>query len=452
MSLESIETELTQIYGHGDWILVGEVAVGFGEVASLLRSWGADRVLVVAGSRGVGDIPDDLEVHYTEARGTSIMDGIRSFDRSLVTSETVDVVDRFDPTRSARVLAPIFGAESAFEGREMYGSRRPEWRALEDKMTIDAVFESAGVVVAPYAIVPVAEAPEAAGRLRSELGTVWVADNRSGWHGGGEYTRWVPGPDSHGVALDWFGERADRVRVMPFLDGLPCSIHGFVTPDDVATFRPVEMLVGRVSDPPSFRYMGTATTWDPPTAVRKAMRSVARTVGRHLSTTLGYLGPFSIDGVATADGFLPTELNPRLSAGLGIQARTVDGLRLGWMTRALYEGDLEIDAAWLGRTITEAADRTRVVRNLASFGERRDADSIDVALQGGSIAPAGAETHGRLAIGDASSGSLVMLHLDQDHVPRGPSFAAAAVSALELAAHTWDLELGHLEPAPDVTR
>ena len=37
----------------------------------------------------------------------------------------------------------------------------------------------------------------------------------------------------------------DRVRVMPFLDGGPCSIHGIVFPDHIAASRPVEMVTLR---------------------------------------------------------------------------------------------------------------------------------------------------------------------------------------------------------------
>ena len=452
MNLESIETDLARIYGHGDWILVGELAVGFGDAVELLKSWGADRLLLVAGTRGIGDVPDDLDIHYTNARGGgTIMDGLRAFDGSLSRSDTIAVIDRFDPRRSARVLAPIFGGEDAFEGRRVYGRRRREWRALEDKTAIDAVFRDAGVEVAAHEIVSVSNASHAASRLGSAKGTVWVADNRQGWHGGGEYTRWVPDSGAHEAATSWFADRADLVRVMPFLEGIPCSIHGYVTADHVATFRPVEMLVARASDSTSFRYLGTATTWDPPVEVREEMRAAARTVGRHLARTVGYLGPFSIDGVATTSGFRPTELNPRLSAGLGIQARTVDGLRLSWMTRALYEGDLEIDAVGLERAITRAADRARVVRALVNFAERRDPATIEVVLDAGRVRRATSEAHGTLSIGESSGGSVAMLQLAPEHVPVGQSFGGAAISAAQLAADTWNLDLESLEPALDVT-
>lgn len=451
MALEAIGRRLGEIYGRGSWILVSEAAAGLGGAADLLRSWGADRILVIAGARGVGEVPEDIEIFYTGSRGDSIMDGLRAFDRSLVSTEVLEAVERFDPTRSARVFAPVFGAEDAFEGRQVYGSRRPEWRALEDKTTIDAVFSAAGIDVAPHAVVPVSQAPDAAARLSTELGTVWAADNTRGWHGGAEYTRWVPDRAAALEAPDWFSERAEQVRVMPFLDGLPCSIHGYVTPDHVAAFRPVELLIARVVDPPSFRYLGMATTWDPPGVLRERMQEVARKVGRHLAASVGYLGPFSIDGVATGDGFKPTELNPRLSGGLGIQAGAIEGLELGWITRALYEGEISLDGSWLESTVVEGADRRRAVRNGMPFSEPRDADRVDVVLDGGEVRPAGRNRHGELSIGDSSGGSYVLLSLDQEHIPVGHSFASAAVSAARLAADTWDLDLPPLHPAPDLS-
>jgi hypothetical protein len=45
-------------------------------------------------------------------------------------------------------------------------------------------------------------------------------------------------------ALAFFVTRCDRVRVMPFLDGVPCSIHGLACRTAQRAFRP-----GRDLDP-----------------------------------------------------------------------------------------------------------------------------------------------------------------------------------------------------------
>ena len=98
---------------------------------------------------------------------------------------------------------------------------------------------------------------------------------------------------------------------------------GTVLPEGTAVFRPVEIAILRGPDR-TFTYGGLSTYWDPPAADREEMRDVARRVGEHLRTTRGYTGMFGIDGVLTADGFRPTELNPRMSAGAAAVAASVD--------------------------------------------------------------------------------------------------------------------------------
>ena len=64
---------------------------------------------------------------------------------------------------------------------------------------------------------------------------------------------------------------------MPFLDGVPCSIHGMVLPDGTAVFRPVEIAILRDVARRRFVYGGLSTYWDPPrpTATRCATRPAA---------------------------------------------------------------------------------------------------------------------------------------------------------------------------------
>ena len=123
----------------------------------------------------------------------------------------------------------------------------------------------------------------AAHDLDGGLGTVWSGDAREGFNGGGEYVRWVRDDWQARDASDFFAEHCDRVRVMPFLDGVPCSIHGVVFPDGVAALRPVEMLTLRTTDDNArhrFVYGGMSTHWDPPVADREAMRPARRVAAR----------------------------------------------------------------------------------------------------------------------------------------------------------------------------
>lgn len=450
MEVTSINERLAEIYSGTPWVIITEAAAAAVDTVSTFRKWGVDRFLVISATEGVGEVPEEVAFHYTRSQGETVMGGFRAFDRSLAAASVAEAIERFDPEGRARLLASPFGAEEAFADREIYGVRRPAWRGLEDKTVVDSILDDAGVPRAPSAVVPVSDAPAASAMLATDSGTVWVADNTDGWHGGGEYTRWVPSPDYHDRAVRWFSQRAERVRVMPFLDGLPCSIHGYATPTGVAAFRPVEMLIARTSALEPFQYMGMATTWDPPPALRDEMRVAAKRLAEYLRDRIDYRGPFSIDGVATDRGFRPTEVNPRMSAGLGIQAMGIDDLNLGLLTRALYEGDIELDTGWLESIVVSHADNNRVLRAGIPFGEGRDPDTIDVVLNGTALERTGSTPHGTLAIGGSLGGSYVLLKLDQEHIPVGPPAAPIAVSAARLASKTWDLGLLDVTPARDV--
>lgn len=150
--------------------------------------------------------------------------------------------------------------------------------------------------------------------------------------------RWVRRVEEVEEAAAFLGARCDRARVMPFLEGIPCSIHGMVFPGGVASFRPVEMVTLRQPGSGSLRYAGAATFWDPPLADREAMRDLARRVGEGLRERVGYRGAFTVDGVLTAEGFRPTELNPRLGAGLAMIPGDLPELPVTLLDRVLVEG------------------------------------------------------------------------------------------------------------------
>ncbi len=207
--------------------------------------------------------------------------------------------------------------------------------------------------------------------MAGPLGAVWSGDARDGFNGGGNYVRWVPDDDARTAAYAFFAPRCDRVRVMPFLDGVPCSIHGFVLPDGTAALRPVEIAILRNVTERTFVYGGLGTTWDPPSADREEMRAIARRVGAHLQAAHGYRGAFGIDGVLTADGFRPTELNTRMSAGATavsevdrrfftlLQANLVAGVDTG-LTAADVEGLVPLmDETRTGKTVA-VAEGTKV--------------------------------------------------------------------------------------------
>ncbi len=453
MDLNAINDRIAEVHDGRKWILTTDAAAGVTPIVGQLREWDAAGIMVVAGVTGVGDLPEADTFFYTNTSGDTILQGVRAFVRSVEepSDELLAAVDEFDREGEAMVVAMGFSRRGRLAGRRVYGARKPEWADLEDKTIIDEIWDQAGVTRAPSAVVPVADAPAAAEGLSRGLGTVWVADNFEGWHGGGEYARWVRDERHVQPALDWFSEHARTVRVMPFLDGIPCSIHGFITHDGVAVFLPMEMIILRHTDSPEFYYAQGANFWNPSPQVRKEMRQAARSVGALLKEQFGYLGGFGIDGICTKDGFRPTELNPRLSIGHGLQSRAAD-VRIGSIQRLMIEGDLDIDATDLEEAIVSVAETNR--RGGMMFpleGSYPPAKTGFVFEDDRAVAiDADKPNDGTMEIGPAAFGTIVIVRLDPDHTEIGPSVAPLAIKTLDLARDLWDVRAPNLEPAPDL--
>ena len=441
-------TELGRLFSHRRWLILAEVAAGSGVLIEQLRTWGGDEFLIIARALGVGDQPE-TEVVLMPSPPGSVMEGFRRFAAQVIDppDHVQAAVEKFDPDGTARLLGPMFAVPTEFLSRHSYGTRPTSWEELEDKTLADEIWDEAGVARVESRVVSLEDATPVATEMAGPLGTVWAGDNTEGWHGGGEYTRWVPDAASAAEAVEDLNGRAMRVRVMPFLDGIPCSIHGVVTPDGVAALRPVELLILRQKDKPGFVYAGVATTWDPPDVVRQEMRAAARSVGEVLARRLDYRGSFSIDGVCTAEGFRPTELNPRFSVGYSVQANTVEGLHGSFFARALIEGDLPIGASDLERAILESADHKRAVRMGVPVRGAHESATMLLTLDGG-VRVSG--DGWPLEIGPSPSGSFMLWKVDPSQVPRGPSFAPHAAAAIRLATEEWGLDLPDVEPAPDL--
>jgi len=411
-----------------------------------VRQLGALRPLCVARGLGTGPLPDEDEadVLLLDTGTHDVIAELREESR-LLSDPPADLraaLDRYDPDRTAVVLVGQFHAGREVAGRRVLDGRLPAWEALEDKTTVDALWDDLGVAHAPAAVVPA----------------------REGFNGGAEYVRWVRSRVSEERALSFFAEHCDRVRVMPFLDGIPCSVHGVVLGPGAAgtaALRPVEMVVLRRPaghpEEDRFCYASTSTWWDPPDADRAVMREVARRVGSGLHERVGYRGGFGVDGVMTADGFVPTELNPRFAAGLDTVSRGVPDFPLAMVQTALVSGqDPGLSADDLEALLLPAADRHRSGGAFTQSPHVSPAgtESRRVRVTDGCVRFAAADEpeDGSLALGPSSVGGMVRLTLDVTRTRPGPSAGARAVAAFALADATWGTGIGPVLPAPSLRR
>ncbi len=286
-------------------------------------------VLVIATARGAGPVPAPEEYTLTRMASPdtdSITEEFRALDRATrdLPPGVVADIEAFDPERRGVWWGgPFLSSDEPILDRPVLGGRPRAFFDLEDKLLAEQIWVDAAVTAAPHRIVPVEPDALAAAsaELATDLGVVWSGDTRDGFNGGGDHVRWIVDDDDRAAAHDFFASRCDRVRVMPFLEGVPCSIHGFVMTDGTAALRPVEIATLRHLAQRRLVYGGLSSWWDPSPEDREEMRGVARRVGEHLRTAYSYIGAFGVDGVLTADGFRPTELNTRMAAGINTVGR-----------------------------------------------------------------------------------------------------------------------------------
>ncbi|HEY5889523.1 MAG TPA: hypothetical protein VIW94_02330 [Acidimicrobiia bacterium] len=447
--MEKLNQRLEEIYGDGKWIFAVLTAASAGNIHKMFHDWGSS-TLVVAANEGTGDLPE-TGIVYTMATSDSAVGAIREFFKSVEDPNpgVIAAVDRFDPERRARVVTELYATAQEMVGRKTFGVRHPDWSAWEDKMRIDDLWEDLSIPHAEHRIVDVADAPTAASEIGNEMGSVWVADNSQGWHGGGDFVKWVHSFSDFESAVAWFSKRAERVRVMPFLDGLPCSIHGWVTANGVATFLPVEIFTLRDMPGHELFYSGVSTMWAAPPNLSDEMRAIARKVGRELGDRVGYRGPFGVDGVATVDGFRPTELNPRMSAGAGAQMGSVD-VPLGALMRAEIEGFIEVDHKWLEDAALGQREPMIHFGRMANVEVR---DSLFVGLDsGGDVRRVDTEKESvaKITAGPSATGSHIAGTFDTVKIGVGPPVGSLISAILNLVSNEWALGLPPLSAAPDL--
>jgi hypothetical protein len=443
----------------GKRVLCGPgVLAGFSQVVDLVRESGGHRPLVVATHRGAGPVPPPgaAEVVFTEQREfESATAELRTHDHLVrhLPDPVVERIERYDPDGEAVWFASPFVVNEPVLGRRVYNGRPAAWLALEDKLVAEQIWVETGIEHVPSRIVPVdaAAVVGAGAELDRGDGVVLAGDARDGFNGGANFVRWVVDDAERADALEFFGPRCDQVRVMPFLEGVPCSIHGVVLPDGTAVFRPVEIAMLRDVSRHRFVYGGIGSFWDPADTDRDTMRDVARRAGEWLRARVGYRGAFGVDGVVTRDGFRPTELNTRMSAGLTTLAAGVDSRMFTLLQANLTAGrDARVTVPEL-ESVVPVMDTQRGGKPVA-LAERHIIDGSDdfaVDLAGGRLVRAGDGSGSRLVLSDAPTGAFTKVDPCAFLRP-GDRLATANLALMRFLDAEYDAGFGDLTAAPDV--
>ncbi|MFH1105441.1 MAG: hypothetical protein V1757_10950, partial [Actinomycetota bacterium] len=160
-------------------------------------------------------------------------------------------------------------------------------------------------------------------------------------------------------------------------------------------------------------------------------------------------GTFTMDGIATPEGWRPTELNPRFGAGLGAIGRS-SGMPLLGITRMLIAGEAVggLDPAEIEQVSLEAGDRVRQLGGQMMITTRVSATCDQrIELADGAITPVPEGGNGLLQLGPATMGGLVRLAMDPGAVPGGTHGAPIVRAAFAAADALWETGIGPLIPA-----
>ena len=216
------------------------------------------------------------------------------------------------------------------------------------------------------------------------------------------------------------------------------------------------MIVLRDDSPGHLRFVGMGTAWDPSQHDRDHMRDVARRVGALLRQRFGFLGTFTVDGIMTDDGFVPTELNPRVGGALALMSEGIPETGLSLHTQFLaHEIDTGIRAGDIEEIVVAAADEHRMLPAAEEVMHPVEPLERSIVLDdylNVRLADPGEERHGvlRSALFRSYAPAGVVVDIDKGRLPIGPSSAPLVAAALNLAADAVGVPLGPFEAARTV--
>jgi hypothetical protein len=446
---------LRPVFRDQRFVLIGAAVHALAALGRELQTLGAESFLL-GSAMGLGTPPEEFPWQVLGVKGRDQIDAAWRYEAMLgdLPGDVLAELDAWDPERRARAAGSIVLSDvPEVGGRARFGRRPAEWAALEDKTRVHEFLDGIGVRRGPLAVVRArAECLRAAhSRVDRGAGTVLAGDATPGVHGGATYVRPVHDSAQLEAAASFFGPRCERVRIMPFVEGVPCSVHGLVFSEGVAVFRPVELVTLRAADRARFVYAGTATFWDPPEVERVALRALARQVAHGLREHVGYRGPFTLDGVLGANGFVPTELNARMGAGFQHLQQACPELPLGALALAAQNGEaLDYRPDALEAIVLQAADAHRTGSGrLHLAAARGELERLPIVRDAGRYRRASAHetSDAALLVGPGQVGSFVAFAPDPADLAAGASFAPEVCAAFAAADRELGTQIGALTPA-----
>ena len=232
---------LRPVFSGRRFLLVGGAVVPLAALGRELVGLGADTPFLLGSTCGLGELPAQEEQPWCslDRGGSDIMHAMWSYEAGLAEPEprVRAAVDAWDPEGRALATGYILMSDlPRVAGRARFAYREPRWVWLEDKTRVHGLFDRLDVRRGPLAITRADPRclRAAHARLDRGAGTVWAGDLGPGLHGGGSFVRWVYDEATAEEACELLAPVCERARIMPFVEGVPCSVHGLVAPETAA--------------------------------------------------------------------------------------------------------------------------------------------------------------------------------------------------------------------------
>ena len=210
-------------------------------------------------------------------------------------------VASFDPSGVAPLLLPDPLDPVRAGRRRRLGMRPRSVSAFEDKTVVDSLWDAIGIARASSVVIDgVHDLVDIGKRVDQGHGVVCSVQPIGA------------SPSAGGDGIWWWRDDVPprlnvhdcRVRVMPLLSGAPVRLHGLVTREQIVCFPPMEIVTLPRLDRGTFLCTGSVTS----SVLDPTLDELTGTIGTGLRERLDYRGAFSVDGILTTSGFVPTDL------------------------------------------------------------------------------------------------------------------------------------------------
>jgi len=348
-----------------------------------------------------------------------------------------EIADRFDPRRRAALITPDPLDPPEAGSRRLLGRRHPVWRLCEDKGVVDTIWAWLGMTHPRYVLVDGGQDVTVLGATVDVGDGVVCAVQRAGSAptSGAEGMWWWHG----GRAPDVATSRHHRLKIMQLVPGIPIRLHGMVFANVAVAFPPMEIVT--LPRPGSGTFLCCGAVGAVPDD--QTLRRLTDAIGAGLSARIGYRGAFSVDGIMSANGFLPTDLNTRLTSAMEAAPAHLR-VQIHVANLIAREGCSLHDAEWLG----ELAERVFSGDSVTIYGAANRAtvaSEVPVRWDGRELVAADPGTaHGHISLEPSLRGWTLTARLQRDHLPSTPYAGTDAPRVFEFADRLLGTDFGLL--------